>query len=161
MPSFDIVSKVDRQELDNALNQARKEITQRFDFRGTDTSIESSEAGITLKANSEGRIEAAWEVLLSKLVRREVPPECIERGKIEAASGQNVRQLLTIKEGISQDDARKITRLVKDEKLKVQAAIQGDQLRVTGKKRDDLQAAIAAIRGANLGLALQYTNFRD
>lgn len=160
MPSFDIVSEIDKQELDNAINQAKKEISTRFDFRGTDTTVELTGTTVTLKANSEGRIDAAWDVLSSKLLRRNLPLEAFSRGNIEP-SGKLVRQEVTTQEGIPQDAAKKIVKLIKEEKLKVQTAIQGEQLRVTGKKRDDLQAAMAAVKKADLGIAMQFTNFRD
>jgi uncharacterized protein YajQ (UPF0234 family) len=161
MPSFDIVSKLDPQELDNALNQARKEIAQRFDFKGTGTEIDQGDAGIVLRSESEGRVEAAWDVLAGKLVRRGLPLEAFTRGKIEPAGGKTQRQTVTTQEGIPQDAARKILKLLKDQKLKVQASIQGDTVRVSGKKRDDLQAAIQAVKGADLGVAMQFVNFRD
>ena len=161
MPSFDIVSKLDAQELDNALNQARKEIAQRFDFKGTGTEVEKTDAGIVLRSESEGRVEAAWDVLAGKLVRRGLPLEAFTRGKIEPAGGKTQRQVVTTQEGIPQDAGKKIIKLIKDQKLKVQASIQGDTVRVTGKKRDDLQAAIQAVKAADLGIAMQYVNFRD
>ncbi|MDF1564731.1 MAG: YajQ family cyclic di-GMP-binding protein [Deltaproteobacteria bacterium] len=161
MPSFDIVSKVDRQELDNALNQARKEISQRYDFKGTDAAIESSEKGLILKANSEGRVDAIWEVLLGRLVRRGLAPEAFTRGKHEAVGTRGARQTISIQEGIPEDAAKKITKLIKGSKLKVQAAIQGDVVRITGKKRDDLQAAMQLLKGEQLEIAMQFVNFRD
>lgn len=161
MPSFDIVSKIDKQELDNALNQAKKEIAQRFDFRGTDTKVEKTDQGIVLESNSDGRLDAAWDVLVSKLVRRGLPIEAFGRGEVKKASGGRVRQLVTMQEGIPQDEAKKIVRLIKETKLKVQAQIQGDSLRVSGKKRDDLQAVIKMLKDAKLGIAMQFSNFRD
>ncbi len=161
MPSFDIVSKIDKQELDNALNQARKEISQRFDFRGTDTKVEKTDEGIVLESNSDGRLDAAWDVLVSKLVRRGLPIEAFRRDDVRPASGGRVRQLVRMQEGIGQEDAKKIVRLIKEEKRKVQAQIQGDSLRVSGKKRDDLQAVIKMLKEAKLGIAMQFVNFRD
>jgi len=161
MPSFDIVSKVDKQELDNAVNQAKKEIAQRFDFKGTDTVIELGDTGITLRSSSEGRVEAAWDVLAGKLVRRGLALEAFDRGAIEPAGGKTQRQVVSIQEGIPQDAGRKIVKLVKDAKLKVQASIQGDVVRVSGKKRDELQSVISLVKGAELGIAMQYVNFRD
>ncbi len=162
MPSFDIVSELDLMEVENAFNQARKEIAQRFDFKGTATDLERQKDGaILVKANSEGRAEAAYGVLLEKLAKRGVPLEGLDPQKIEPAAGGHVRQLVRLKKGIPQDDAKKIVALVKDSGLKVQASIQGDAVRVTGKKRDDLQAVMQAVRGAQLGLPLRFQNFRD
>lgn len=161
MPSFDIVSKIDKGELDNALNQARKEIAQRFDFKGTGATIDLSDEGVTLRADSEGRVDATWDVLAGKLVRRGVPLEAFSRGTIDPAGGKTYRQMVKIQEGIPTEEARKIVRLIKDRKMKVQAAIQGDVVRVSGKKRDDLQEAMQAVKGAELGIAMQFTNYRD
>ncbi len=162
MPSFDIVSEVNLMEVENAFNQARKEIAQRFDFKGTSTDLERQKDGaILLKANSEGRAEAAYGVLLEKMAKRGVPLEGLDPQKVEPAAGGHVRQLVKLKKGIPQDDARRIVALVKDSGLKVQASIQGDAVRVTGKKRDDLQAVMQSIRGAQLGLPLRFQNFRE
>ncbi len=162
MPSFDVVSELDLMEVENAFNQARKEIAQRFDFKGTSTDLERQKDGaILLKANSEGRAEAAYGVLLEKMAKRGVPLEGLDPQKVEPAAGGHVRQLVKLKKGIPQDDARRIVALVKDSGLKVQASIQGDAVRVTGKKRDDLQSILQAVRGANLGLPLRFQNFRD
>ncbi|RMG19644.1 MAG: YajQ family cyclic di-GMP-binding protein [Deltaproteobacteria bacterium] len=161
MPSFDIVSKIDKQELDNALNQATKEISQRFDFRGTDTKIEKTDAGILIESNTEGRLDAAWDVLAGRLVRRGLPLEAFKRDEVQPAARGRVKQLVRMQEGIPQDDAKKIVKRIKDQKLKVQAQIQGDSLRVSGKKRDDLQAVIKMLKEAKLGIAMQFVNFRD
>jgi uncharacterized protein YajQ (UPF0234 family) len=161
MPSFDIVSKLDGHELDNALQQARKEVAQRFDFRGTETSLEQTAEGIVLRANAEGRIDAAWDVLSEKLVRRGLPLVAFARGKLEPGSAGSVRQLVTMQVGIPIEKARELVKRLKESKLKVQASIQGDEVRVSGKKRDDLQAAIALIRTLELGIAMQFTNFRE
>ncbi len=162
MPSFDVVSELDLMEVENAFNQARKEIAQRFDFKGTSTDLERQKDGaILVKANSEGRAEAAYGVLLEKLAKRGVPLEGLDPQKVEPAAGGHVRQLVKLKKGIPQDDARRIVALVKDSGLKVQASIQGDVVRVTGKKRDDLQAVMQSIRGAQLGLPLRFQNFRE
>jgi cyclic-di-GMP-binding protein len=162
MPSFDIVSELNLMEVENAFNQARKEIAQRFDFKGTSTDLERQPDGsILLKANSDGRAEAAYQVLLEKLAKRGVPLEGLDPQKIEPASGGHVRQLVKLKKGIKQEDAKKIVALVKDSGLKVQASIQGDAVRVTGKKKDDLQAAMQAVRAASLGIPLQFQNFRE
>ena len=159
--SFDVVSKIDRQEVDNALNQAAKEVSQRFDFRGTNASIEwSGELGVTVKADTEERAKAALEVFKEKLVKRSISLKALDAGEPKA-SGKQYVIASTLKQGISQDDAKKIAKLIRDEGPKgVQAHIQGDQLRVSGKKRDDLQAVQVLLRSADLGVALQFDNYR-
>jgi len=159
--SFDVVSKIDRQEADNALNQASKEIAQRFDFRGTNASIEwSGELGITIKADTEERAKAALDVFKDKLVKRSISLKALDAGEPKA-SGKQYVIASDLKQGIESDEAKKIAKLVRDEGPKgVQAQIQGDQLRVTGKKRDDLQAVIALLKGTDLGVALQFVNYR-
>jgi hypothetical protein len=161
MPSFDVVSKLDHHELDNALDQARREVSQRFDFKGTDASLEKTEEGIVIRANSEGRCTAAYEVLTEKMVKRKLSLKAVEAGDPKPAGGQNYRMLVTLKEGIDQDRARKIVKLLKESKTKVQAAIQGDLVRVSHKKRDALQEAIALIKAEDIDLPLQFLNFRD
>ena len=160
-PSFDVVSKIDRQEVDNALNQAAKELSQRFDFRGVNASIGwSGELGVTVKADTEERAKAALEVFKEKLVKRSISLKALDAGEPKA-SGKQYVIASTLKQGISQDDAKKITKLIRDEGPKgVQAQIQGDQLRVSGKKKDDLQAVQALLRNADLGVALQFDNYR-
>ena len=160
-PSFDIVSKVDRQEVDNALNQAAKEVGQRFDFRGTNASIEwSGELGITVKADTEERALAALDVLKEKLIKRDISLKSLDAGEPKASGKQYIISS-TMKQGIEMEAARKIAKLIRDEGPKgVQAQIQGDQLRVSGKKRDDLQAVIALLKAADTGVALQFTNYR-
>jgi len=160
-PSFDIVSKIDRQEVDNALNQAAKEVGQRFDFRGTNASIEwSGELGITVKADTEERALAALEVFKEKLIKRDISLKSLDAGEPKA-SGKQYIITNTMKQGIDMDAARKITKMIRDDGPKgVQAQIQGDQLRVQGKKRDDLQAVIAMLKAADTGVALQFTNYR-
>jgi cyclic-di-GMP-binding protein len=164
MPSFDIVSKVNEQEVDNAFQQAKKEIDQRYDFKGTETSLEKveKEKGIRLKSSTEQRLEAAREVLVQKLAKRNVPLRGLKYGNIEQ-SGKTVLQLLTFSQGIETEKAKAIAKLVKDSKLKVQAAIQGDSVRITGKSRDDLQAVMQMVRtqADSLGLDAQFENFRD
>ncbi|MFO0677967.1 MAG: YajQ family cyclic di-GMP-binding protein [Polyangiaceae bacterium] len=160
MPSFDIVSKIQWSEVDNALNQALKEIGQRYDFKDTDTEVEKNKDGFVLRANSEDRVKAAWTVLQEKLVKRKVSLTFFEAKKPEA-SGKHTRMTVAIKDGIDAEKAKKLVQLVKDQKLKVQAAIQDQQLRITGKNRDDLQATIQAARAADLGIELQFINFRD
>jgi uncharacterized protein YajQ (UPF0234 family) len=159
--SFDVVSKIDRQEVDNALNQAAKEVAQRFDFRGTNATIEwSGELGVTVKADTEERAKAALEVFKEKLVKRSISLKALDAGEPKA-SGKQYVIASTLKQGISQDDAKKITKLIRDEGPKgVQAQIQGDQLRVSGKKKDDLQAVQALLRNADLGVALQFDTYR-
>jgi uncharacterized protein YajQ (UPF0234 family) len=162
MPSFDVVSELSMMEVENAVNQARKEIGQRFDFKGTSTDLERDKDGhVVVKAGSEGRAEAALGVLMEKLAKRGVPLEGLDPQPVEPASGGHVRQLVKLKKGLKQEDARKIVALLKESGLKVQAAIQGEAVRVTAKKKDDLQACMQRIRGASLGLPLQFQNFRD
>jgi cyclic-di-GMP-binding protein len=161
MPSFDVVSKVDLMELDNALNTAQKELSQRFDFRGTNTALERGPDGITLRTSDEQRAAAALTVLRERMAKRNVSQRCLDPGDVEAAGGQTVRQLIKIKEGIESETAKKIVKAVKDSKLKVQAQIQSDELRVSGKNRDDLQAAMQLLRRGDFGIDLQYVNFRD
>jgi uncharacterized protein YajQ (UPF0234 family) len=159
--SFDVVSKVDRQEADNALNQAAKELSQRFDFRGTDASIAwAGEQGVTISASTEDRCRAAIEVFREKLIKRGISLKSFEVGD-PAPSGKIFKVTGTLVQGIASDKARQIAKLIRDEGPKgVQAQIQGDQLRVSGKKRDDLQAVIALLKGADLDVALQFTNYR-
>ncbi len=162
MPSFDVVSELNMMEVENAFNQARKEIGQRFDFKGTQTDLERDKDGhLVVKANSDGRAEAALGVLMEKLAKRGVPLEGLEPQKIEPASGGTVRQLVKLKKGLKQEDAKRIVALVKEAGLKVQAAIQGEAVRISAKKKDDLQACMQKIRGAGLGIPLQFQNFRE
>lgn len=160
MPSFDIVSEVDSHELTNAIDQANREINNRYDFKGTDAKITLSGDSLALEAAEEFQVKQMLPILHERLAKRGIDIGCLEAGKIEA-SGSRARQEVKVLQGIDSDRARKIVKLVKDGKLKVQAAIQGEQLRVTGKKRDDLQAVIASLKQADLGLPLQFTNFRD
>jgi uncharacterized protein YajQ (UPF0234 family) len=159
--SFDVVSKVDRQEVDNALNQAAKELSQRFDFRGTNASISwSGEEALALQADTEERLLAALEVFKDKLIKRGISLKAFEAGDPHQ-SGKSYRLTGTIVQGIESEKAKKIAKAIRDEGLKgVQAQIQGDQLRVSGKKRDDLQAVIALLKGQDFGIALQFTNYR-
>jgi uncharacterized protein YajQ (UPF0234 family) len=162
MPSFDVVSELDLMEVENAFNQARKELAQRFDFKGTSTDLERQQDGsILVKASSEGRAEAAYGVLLEKLAKRGVPLEGLDPQKVEPAAGGHVRQLVKLKKGIKAEDAKKIVLLVKESGLKLQASIQGEAVRITGKKKDELQAAMQAVRGAGLGIPIRFQNFRD
>lgn len=163
MPSFDVVSRVDLQELDNAVNQAKKEITTRFDFRGSKTKIDldRKEAKIIVLTEDDMKLRAVKDLLVSKAVRRSIDPQALVFGTPEKAAGNMLRQTITVTNGIDLETARKVVKVVKDTGLKVQAAIQGDEVRVTGKQRDDLQAAIAALRAADLGLPLQFVNYRE
>ena len=161
MPSFDVVSKVALHEVDNAVQQTSKEITTRYDFRGTGASIERNDDGILLRANSEGRVEAAYSVLQEKLVRRKVSLRSLDPQKMEPASGGTFRQLVKLNQGISKEKAKDVVQYLKGTKLKVQSAVQGDAVRITGKKKDDLQECIAALRQQDFGIELQYENFRD
>lgn len=162
MPSFDVVSEVDRQELRNAVDQAQREIATRFDFKNTDSSIEQKELVLTLRTVSEDRLTALRQVVEEKLVKRGVSLKGVEYGKIEEATQNTVRQTVTIQVGIGSDKAREINRLIKEKGPKgVSSQTQGDTVRVTGKKRDDLQDVIALLKGADLGIPLQFENFRD
>ncbi len=159
--SFDVVSKIDRQEVDNALNQAAKELAQRFDFRGTNASVAwSGELGVTIKADTEDRAKAALDVFKEKLVKRQISLKALDAGE-PRASGKQYLIACSLRQGIDADHAKKIGKLIRDEGPKgVQAQIQGDQLRVSGKKRDDLQAVQSLLRGADLDVALQFVNYR-
>lgn len=161
MPSFDIVSELDMHEIDNAVQQAQKEVGTRFDFRGTDTEIERSDDGILVRANSEGRIEAALLVLKEKLAKRNVSQRTLDPQKIEPAAKGHFKQLIKLKKGISKEKAKDVVQFIKEGKYKVQGSIQGEQVRVTGKKKDDLQEVIQAVRAKDFDLDLQFTNFRD
>jgi hypothetical protein len=160
-PSFDVVSKVDRQEVDNALNQAGKELAQRFDFRGTGAKVNwSGDEAITIEAETEERCTAAVDVFKEKLIKRSISLKAFEVGE-PAVSGKIYKVTGTLVQGIASDKAKEISKTIRDEKLKgVQAQIQGDQLRVSGKKKDDLQAVIALLKGSDFGIALQFTNYR-
>ncbi len=162
MPSFDVVSEVDRQEVRNAVDQAQREVANRFDFKNTNSSIEQNDLVLTLRTVSEDRLTALRQVLEEKLVKRGVSLKGVEYGSVEEASQNTVRQVATIKVGISSDKAREINKLIKEKGPKgVSSQTQGDSVRVTGKKRDDLQAVIAALKAADVGIPLQYQNFRD
>jgi len=161
MPSFDVVCETDMQEMDNAVNQTHKEITTRYDFKGSKASITLNDEGIILTGDDDYKLNTVAEILRAKLVRRNLDPKCLEYGEAEDASGGTKRQTITIKQGISQELAKAIVKAIKQEKMKVQSAIQGEQVRVTGKKRDDLQAVIALIKGMDADRPLKFTNFRD
>ena len=162
MPSFDIVSEVDLQEVRNAVDQANREAGTRFDFKGTDSTIEMTPDELLLTSSTEDRLRALDQVLEEKLVRREVSLKSLDPKGIEEASRGTARQRVVLKAGIGQDEGKKINKLIKDLGLKgVTSQIQGEQVRVTGKKRDDLQQVIAACKAADLGVPLQFNNFRD
>jgi uncharacterized protein YajQ (UPF0234 family) len=161
MPSFDVVSKLNRNEVDNAVNQASKEVGTRFDFRDTGTTIEQNEEGIVLRSDSEGRLEAAYGVLQEKILKRKVALEALDPQNPAQAGGQTWRQLVKLKEGVEQEKAKEIVKAIKDSKIKVQASIQGDLVRVSGKKKDELQETIAFLRTKDFKLPLQFVNFRD
>jgi len=159
--SFDIVNKIDRQEVDNALNQAAKEISQRYDFKGTGASIAwSGETGIEITANADERAQAVLDVFQSKLIKRGISLKSLESGE-PRQSGKEVKLSSTLKEGISTEQAKKVSKLIRDEGPKgVKVQIQGDELRVSSKSRDDLQAVIALVKGADLDFAVQFVNYR-
>jgi uncharacterized protein YajQ (UPF0234 family) len=161
MPSFDVVCELNWAEVDNALNQAQKELSQRYDFRGTEAQLEKTDAGIVVSANSEDRCRAALDVFHDKLVRRKVSFSYFDPEDPKPGAKNIVKILVKVKEGIDRDDAKQIVQLVKDSKLKAQASIQESMVRVTSKKKDDLQAVIQLLRSSELRLDLQYRNFRD
>ena len=161
MPSFDVVSQVDPQEIDNALNQTRKEIVQRYDFKGTKTTISLEDSVIHVISDDDFKVKAVVDVLQSKLVRRGVSLKALVYGKVEPAAGGLAKQTITVQQGIDADKGRFLTKLIRDSKLKVQAQIQGDQVRISGKKRDDLQSAIQLLKAQDIDLPLQFINFRD
>jgi uncharacterized protein YajQ (UPF0234 family) len=161
VPSFDIVSKVQWSELDNALNQAQKELSQRYDFKDTETDVEKKDEALVVTSSSEDRAKAAVVVLREKLIKRKVSLKHLDEQKPEKTSKGGSRITLKIKEGIEAEPARKITAAIKDSKLKVQAAIQDAQVRVTGKNKDDLQKVMQLVRGLDLPIELTFNNFRD
>jgi len=160
MPSFDVVSEIDHHELKNALDQANREIGTRYDFKGSSARIEQSGNALTLEAESEFQIKQMTPILKEKMSKRGIDVDCLEFADI-VEMNKRARQSVTVKEGLDKDLARKIVKLIKDSKLKVQAAIQGEQLRINGKNRDDLQQVMAMLREAKLGIPLQFNNFRD
>jgi cyclic-di-GMP-binding protein len=162
MPSFDIVSEVNQVEVKNALEQSNKEITNRFDFKGSDARVEQGEKELVLYADDEFKLAQVWDVLLGRLTKRSVDVRCLERGSVEKIGGDKVKQKVKVKTGIEAELGKKIARLMKDNKqLKVQASIQGDAVRVSGAKRDSLQDAIALVKKTVTDVPLQYQNFRD
>ncbi len=161
MPSFDIVCEIDMQEVSNAFNQTVKEITTRYDFKNSKASIELNDGVFTIIGDDEHKVETVAEILRGKMVRRKLDPKALEYGTMQDASGGLKRQVVTIKQGVDKELAKRIVKMIKQEKMKVQAAIQGDQVRVTGKKRDDLQAVISMVRAMECDRPLTCTNFRD
>lgn len=160
MPSFDVVSEVDFHEVTNALDQANRELTTRFDFRGVQATFERSDDTVTMTADADIQLQQMLDILQNKLHRRGIDIACLEVADATKL-GKQVKQKVTIKQGLDSDTARKIVKLIKEKKLKVQSAIQGEKVRITGKKRDDLQQVIAFLKTAELDLPLQFDNFRD
>ena len=160
MPSFDVVSEFDPQEARNAVDQANREVNQRFDFKGTGSTYEFEQPVVTLRSQSDFQLKQMTDILHGKLAKRGIDIACIDAAEPEIAINE-ARQQLTLRSGIDSDLARKLVKMLKQSKLKIQAAIQGDKLRVSGKKRDDLQAAIRLLKDADVELPLQYENFRD
>ena len=161
MPSFDIVSKTDLAEVDNAIANIGREIATRFDFKGSHCRLERTEATLTLHADDRAKLKQMHDLISTHFTRRKIDPGALEFKDPEKASGDSVRQTIVVKQGIDRELAKRIVKDIKDSKLKVQAAVQGDELRVTGKNRDDLQAAIRLVRGLGIEQPLQYVNFRD
>jgi uncharacterized protein YajQ (UPF0234 family) len=163
MPSFDVVNKVDMQEVSNVVNNASKEILQRYDFRGSNTQLEweSQDSRIVVRTEDEMKMEAVREILINHGTRRKLDAECMDFKDVEAAGGKTLRREVLIRQGIDQDTARKIVKDVKGTKIRVQVSIQGDELRVSGKKRDDLQAVISLLESGDYGVPLQFVNMRD
>lgn len=161
MPTFDIVSEVDKQELRNAVEQANKEVTGRFDFKGSDSRIEQAEYVLSLYADDDFKLDQVFDILIGKLAKRGIDVRCLDRAKVEKISGNKVKQQITVKTGVETELAKKIVKLVKDSKLKVQASIQGEAVRVSGAKRDILQETIALVKKGIADFPLQFQNFRD
>lgn len=161
MPSFDIVSQVNQQEVKNALEQANKEIQNRYDFKGSDARIEQDELVLTVFADDEFKLGQVSDVLRQRMAKRGIDVRCLELGAVEKISGDKAKRLVTVKTGIAQEKAKQIQKLIKDSKLKVQGSIQGDLVRISGAKKDDLQAAIQLVRQQVTDLPLQFINFRD
>jgi uncharacterized protein YajQ (UPF0234 family) len=160
--SFDVVSKFDEQEVDNAVNQARKEVEQRYDFKGSNTVIDMNlkEKTITLHTSDDMKLRALHEILNGKMIKRGISLKALDYGTAEPATGGSLRQIIKLKSGLESEQAKQITKMVKDLKLKVQAAIQGEEVRITGKSKDDLQAAMQTLKGQNFDFPIQFTNYR-
>jgi uncharacterized protein YajQ (UPF0234 family) len=161
MPFFDVVCRVDLQEVDNAVNQTLREVGQRFDFKGSNTELRREENALHLASADDFKVRALGDILREKLAKRQVPLKAILSGPVEPGPAGTAKQKIDLQQGIAVEKGREIVKLVKDAKLKVQVAIQGDQVRVTAKKKDDLQAVIQLLRGHDLGIAMQFVNFRD
>ena len=161
MPSFDVVSSPDIQEIDNAINNTKREVDNRFDFKNTNSSIERSDFSITIETTDNTKLSQFNDILKNNIVRRKIDPRFIHVKSTETASGNRVRQFIDILDGISKEDAKKITNLVKTSKAKVQASINGDEVRIIGKKRDDLQSMIELLKTSDIKIPLQFQNFRD
>ena len=161
MPSFDIVSQVDRQEVKNAVEQTNKEVSTRFDFKGSDARVEQNDLVLTVYADDEFKLGQVSDVLRGRLAKRNVDVRALESGAVEKISGDKVKRSLTVKVGVPQEKAKQIQKLIKDAKLKVAASIQGDAVRVSGAKKDDLQAAIQLVRKSVTDIPVQFINFRD
>ena len=161
MPSFDIVSRVDFQEIDNAISNALREITNRYDFKGSNTTVERSEKVITIVTDDDLKLSQVNDILISHFVRRKLDPLALGKKDKEKAGGDRIRQTISLVEGIEQDIAKKITSEIKSSKMKVQAKINGNELRIDGKKRDDLQSAMQLIEDLQVGIPVQFINFRD
>ncbi len=161
MPSFDVVSEVDKQEVRNAVDQTNKEVSTRFDFKGSDARVEQADYTLTVFADDEFKLDQVLDILTARLAKRNVDVRCLDRGQVEKISGNKVKQQVTVKTGVESELAKKIVRLIKDSKLKVQGSIQGDAVRVAGAKRDTLQEAIQLIRKSITEFPLQFQNFRD
>ncbi|HET7136129.1 MAG TPA: YajQ family cyclic di-GMP-binding protein [Casimicrobiaceae bacterium] len=161
MPSFDIVSEVNQVEVRNAIDQANREIGTRFDFKGSDARVEYDGKALTLFADDDFKLKQVTDIVVAKLAKRQVDVRALDYGSVEKISGSKVKQAVTVRTGVAQDLAKKIVKLVKDSKLKVQAAIQGEAVRVSGTKKDDLQSAIALVKKSITDFPLQYQNFRD
>lgn len=160
MPSFDVVSEVNHHELSNAVDQANREVSTRFDFKGTGSNFELAESQITMNTESEFQLQQMYDMLCNKLVKRGVDITCLELSD-PVVQLKTATQIVTVREGIETVESKKMVKLIKEKKIKVQTSIQGDQLRVTGKKRDDLQTVMALLKGGDFGLPLQFKNFRD
>jgi cyclic-di-GMP-binding protein len=161
MPSFDIVSEVDKQEVRNAVDQVNKEVGTRFDFKGSDARVEQADYVLTVFADDEFKLGQVLDILVARLAKRSVDVRCLDKGQIDKISGNKVKQPITVKTGVESEFAKKIIRMIKDSKLKVQASIQGDAVRVSGAKRDTLQEAIQLVKKSVTDFPLQFQNFRD
>ena len=161
MPSFDIVSEVDKTEVRNSVDQTNKEVQNRFDFKGSDARVEQAEMVLTVYADDEFKLGQVMDVLRGRMAKRNVDARCLELGNVEKISGDKVKRTVTVKTGVPQEKGKAIVKLVKDSKMKVQASIQGDVVRISGAKKDDLQAAIQLVRGKVTDVPLQFTHFRD